>query len=529
MRKLLVCILVLLLLSGCGEKPPVQTPPEEPAVTAPDKGTAGEKRPEKSEETAPEAAPERRPVPLRLAKGEGWLDEWSDDFKPLCTAAWEDIVLMDDYPGLAEALRELNAEQSAGACAFREEWLPYAREALAENPEYFGGFTSDSAYTIRRADSLLLSIREDVSSYTGGVHGNYGVVGLNFDTATGRRLALRDVLTDTEGLDEILAEKIRTRYTFEPFESLELMLADYTAEQYTWTLDYQGITFYFSPYEIASYAAGLLTATIWFDELPELFRDEYTPAPAGGYAAALPYWNELEIDLIPGDGVRDTLSCRVLENEYGAQHLIVSLNGQEYTEEAWCAFSITPYLVWTGERFCLCAEGAGENDFRTLYRYDLTGTQPQLAEEYPNTGFYGRWDSESGVDGDYHRHVFTDPGELTLASRCNLLGTNTAFRTYTVTADGGLSPVSEEYALEATAEPIVSSVPLEVTILPQDTVETVPAGTAFSLLRTDNEGWVELEMDDGRQCRIVIEQVDYTPTIGGVPEWECFDNLMYAG
>ena len=36
-------------------------------------------------------------------------------------------------------------------------------------------------------------------------------------------------------------------------------------------------------------------------------------------------------------------------------------------------------------------------------------------------------------------------------------------------------------------------------------------------------------MKDGRECRIEIKEIDWTPTINGVPEWECFVNLMYAG
>ena len=66
-------------------------------------------------------------------------------------------------------------------------------------------------------------------------------------------------------------------------------------------------------------------------------------------------------------------------------------------------------------------------------------------------------------------------------------------------------------------------------ILPENKVETVPAGTEFSFLRTDNESYVDLKMEDGRECRIEFEEIDYTSCSNGVPEWECFENLMYAG
>jgi hypothetical protein len=109
------------------------------------------------------------------------------------------------------------------------------------------------------------------------------------------------------------------------------------------------------------------------------------------------------------------------------------------------------------------------------------------------------------------------------------LGTKTAYRNYTVDTDGTLYPLSDTYDLDQTLDSIISTIPLGVTLLPQNTVETIPAGTEFFFLRTDNETWVDLVMTDGQECRIVIEEIDWTPCINGVPEWECFENLMYAG
>ena len=88
-----------------------------------------------------------------------------------------------------------------------------------------------------------------------------------------------------------------------------------------------------------------------FDEMPELFCEEYTMAPEGGYAMALPYYYETEVDLAAGDSVRDTISYWTYEDEYGAMSLTVSLNGQEYTEESWSTFSVEPYLVCVEENF----------------------------------------------------------------------------------------------------------------------------------------------------------------------------------
>jgi hypothetical protein len=273
----------------------------------------------------------------------------------------------------------------------------------------------------------------------------------------------------------------------------------------------------------------LLTATVWFDEQPELFRPEYTTAPTDGWAMALPNWYAVEFDRKAGDGQRDTLSLNTYESEYGSKQLVMILNGTEYQEEGWTAFDINAYLVCAGEKFYLYVEGRGENDYRTMYIYDLNGPAPKLVSEFSGAGFVGRWDENAGVGGVYYYDVMTAVTDFTLGSKCNLLGTKTAVRQYNVNGgDGSLQPLAEEYGFVGELEPIVSAVPLEVTVLP-GSKETLPAGTEFFFLRTDNESYVVLELADGRECRIDIVEIDWIPTINGVPEWECFEDLMYAG
>lgn len=538
MKRLLSVLLALSLvlsLTACGGKGSGGAPSgtaTAPSQTAPE-GNAGSD----SNDSQPEPVdpPETAPAVTRLQvmKGKGGCGEWDENYNTLCYASWEDMKLIDDHPELEASLNDLNTEQSVGAYSFVQEWLPYAEEVMQEDPDYFGGFTLSSKYTVQRADSLLLSIREDFGSYTGGVHANYGVMGWNFDTATGAQLGLEDVLTDTDGLADILAKKIREKYTFEPFESLDLMLRDYAPENYTWTLGYQGITFYFSPYEIASFAAGLLTATIWFDEMPELFREEYTVTPEGGYAAALPYWNEIEVDLNADDDLRDTLSFVTQEGEFGEKHLILTLNGQEYTDDSWWAYTITPYLVCVGgpdsESFYLCVEGIAENDFRSMCVYDLNAGAPQRIADQYNLGFPCHWETNVGGEELAYDVLLNDPAQFTLSSRFDLLGTKNAYRSYKIASDGAIEPLSDTYDYDEEWPSITSTIPLELTLLPQNTVETIPEGTEFFFLRTDGESVVDLITADGQEYRVTIEHIDWTPTINGLPEWDCFEGLIYAG
>lgn len=533
----LALVLVFSLTACGGGKDPAPVEPEKPEVEQPDRPEQPGKS-EQPDQTEPEAPPageeQAKLLPLQIMKGEDWLSEWDDNYNDLCTAAWDALALGEadkqTYPQLAARLENMNAAQYEDAAVFMQEWLPYAKEAMAQSPEYFGGFTNTVKYTVQRADSRILSVREDWSSYTGGVHPNSGTFGLNFDPGTGEELTLADVLTDVEPVHAMLAERLREKYPDVGFDNLDELLGYYQPENFHWTLGYQGITFYFSPYDIAPYAAGLLTATFWFDETPELFRQEYTAVPESGYAMALPEWHTVEADFSAGDGRRDTLSVVAVEGEYGSMQLVLALNGAEYREEGWSAFYMTPYLVCAGEQCYLYVEGRGENDYRTLYIYALQGERPELVSDFSGAGFMGHWDETAGPSGVYYYDVLTNPEHFELGSICQLLGTKTAVRTYSVsTEDGSLIPLSEEYGFAGQPEPIISSVPLDVTILPENRTETLPAGTEFSFLRTDNVSYVVMELTDGRECRIDIVEIDWTPTVNGVPEWECFENLMYAG
>ena len=93
-------------------------------------------------------------------------------------------------------------------------------------------------------------------------------------------------------------------------------------DQLNWTLDPQGLTFYFNPYEIASYAEGLLTATILFKERPDLFQGPYRQ-PAAAYAQPFPAYYPLTTSL-RDNGERDVIS--VYEAK-GSVH--VMLNGTD--------------------------------------------------------------------------------------------------------------------------------------------------------------------------------------------------------
>lgn len=297
-------------------------------------------------------------------------------------------------------------------------------------------------------------------------------------------------------------------------------------------INYQGITFYFSPYEIASYATGIIRATIWFDENPELFYAEYLERPESGFAMSVPLGYEIDVDLDPSDAGKDRLLISAYEDqEYGTYYLNVSKNDTVY-EFSDYGYRFVPYLVCVGEagkeQYYLYVESTQENDYNILYVYDLNQEKMQRTV-FEGVGFSGVFYEDAGEYGTYYEYVWNDPQNFEMTTKIEILGTWSGRRLYTVNVENGLPEAhTEDYEIFSYLG-TVSRIPLEVTMLSDMQTKELPAGTTFYFVRTDGESYVDAVLDDGRECRIYVEFEDWNQYINGVNQWECFEELMYAG
>ena len=563
-KSVLVIFIMIVFLTACGKTHDEYSDIEETTVTEQASADENEKVDDKegieskevtegseaTEDTDTEAKNNKVNI-MQVMIADNYLDEWSESETglwdesviKLCSTSWQSIVLGEEsrekYPKLAERLDEINEDSRIVFHNFMEQQVPIAQEHYTDTPEYFVEYSSNSSYSVQRADNLILSVREDGNEYTGGAHGMYGIWGVNYDPSTGEELTLADVCAKVEELPAILSEKVIENYAdeYETFESLQSILEEYEPEDYNWTMGYQGITFYFNPFEIASYAMGAIKVTLWFDESPELFDEKFFEKPNTGYVMELPLDNEVEIDL--NKGRKDTLKISTYyeteeDEEYGVQRLCVTLNDISYYEEEYYGYDFYPCLVCVNsaeqEQYFLYIQGIAENDYRCISIYDLNGEEIKMNERLSGVGFSGVWDEDAGEYGTYYDCVFGNPQEFELGTRMEILGTWTGKRLYSIDAENGIpKPVTEYFWISNSWNPTVSRIPLEVMILPDETKEELAAGTEFYFIRTDGESYVDARLADGRECRIMVEFENYVQTINGVDQWECFDNLLYAG
>lgn len=563
-KNFLVILIMIVFLTSCGKTHDEHSDIEETVVTeqasaeenekVDDKeGIGTEKLAEGSEATegTDEEVKNNKVNIMQVMIADSYLDEWSqteigmwdESGIRLCSTSWQSIVLGEEsraeYPKLAEQLDKRNEENQVIYQNFMEQNVSLAQEHYTDTPEYFYEYSSNNSYSVQRADSLILSIREDGNEYTGGAHGMYGIWGINYEPSTGEELTLADVCIKVEELPAILSRKVIENYAdeYETFESLQSILETYKPEDYNWTMGYQGITFYFNPYEIASYAMGAIKVTVWFGENPELFNEKFFEKPNTGYVMDLPLNNEVDIDLNKGrkEKLRVSAYYKTEEDEeYGVQHLCVTLNDISYYEEEYYGYDFYPYLVCVNgpekEQYFLYVQGIAENDYSSISIYDLNGEEIKMNERLSGVGFCGVWDEDAGEYGTYYNCIFNNSQEVELGTRMEILGTWTGKRCYSINPENGIpQPAAEYFTISNSWNPTVSQIPLEVTMLPDETKEELPAGTEFYFIRTDGKSYVDARLTDGRECRIMVEFEDYIQTINGVDQWECFEDLFYAG
>ncbi len=205
------------------------------------------------------------------------------------------------------------------------------KEAEEEEEEALAGKTMAvyNSRFVQRMDTCVTSILESRAAYQGGHRGRFRVTGRNFDSRRGRELAFGDVFSDTGAVIGLIAGRLRADYPGVAFrDDLEGELSEKAEKgRLSWTLFARGATFYFEPREIVPgadrYDTGqmIYTATIFYNEAPELFIEPYNRGSAAWNFEVEPF---MPVRVPLGDG-----STAMLQ----ASGRKIRLGGHEFTEE----------------------------------------------------------------------------------------------------------------------------------------------------------------------------------------------------
>ena len=130
---------------------------------------------------------------------------------------------------------------------------------------------------------------------------------------------LTDVIRDMSRIPAIVKKEL-TSHTWTGDFISETAVDDYfrdtPVDGIVWTLDYNGVTFYFGNGDIAEIGRnGRLAATVSFAEYPDLFEEKYTTVP-DSYMVELPLKHPFYTDL-DGDGALEEIDVIPILNGSG--------------------------------------------------------------------------------------------------------------------------------------------------------------------------------------------------------------------
>ena len=379
---LLLMTALLLSLSACSDREP---PVVEPDPPAPPQGETNPPVPAPAPTPAdPEPAPQPEVPPveldpvqlLGLQKQNYGLYHW-DDADLLVRSEYSHVTLWFDdganHPELAQAL-----EQTAGMVrkSMEEEYdnlcasLPMAEPAVS---------TLD--IQVRRADSVAVCLLSDSYSDFGMIEDFRGMHGTAYDAKTGQQLALTDVVTVNQDLTEAVIRELNRHQWAGDLDyraAVEAYFANTPQDGIGWSLDYNGVTFYFADGDLEDAGNGRKTATVSFAEYPQLFEVAYRTAPEA-YMVEFPLDSSFFTDL-DGDGDLEELNVTAWYNSdvgmYEKYGIYTEANGSYHYEECY-ADGFEPYYVKTADGghflYLFCAEGEGLWPRFTLKVFDISG------------------------------------------------------------------------------------------------------------------------------------------------------------
>lgn len=456
------------------------------------------------------------------------------------TSSYDEVNDDPAYPALASALRAYDEEASAALKQNVDELESYARDAY-ENGVYGGAedynlvYRSERTAWMKRADSRLVSFMEEGYWSAGGAHPYTGYHGVNFDSQTGQRLTILDLLTDAgeEQFPALLEQALYEQWPYYKDGIIVESVSDTIRHEMngemnmelSFVVDYTALTVLISPYELAAYATGPAFVRLPFADYPGVFEEHYTACDAAWVTALRPQSDTSPYDatgpvVIPtADGDKE-LRVEFTPDDYTTgvmSALRVTLGSESWDAPDFYGYSVEPYLFQRDGQYYLFLQYELPSDWRSLYVLDLNGRIPVLIDKR-SEGFGPQ--------------MPTDTESFLLTSRSYSMSTYSVSRLYTLSPIGRAEPLEELYT--AITSPVLTlKLDLGVTQLLPDGGEkdvTLSAGTQLKVYRTDMAETVELKDDSGSVYRVTYDHgEDYIGRVNGVALEDAFDGTMFAG
>jgi len=231
--------------------------------------------------------------------------------------------------GNEAAADKINADIQSRISLFQQDTSiqNFAKEDFVPENSGFIGYSSDFTFSLRRADRNVISFEAFYSAYSGGAHGNYTSIGINYNTQTGEQIDFENLgenadafLADTFAYNRMLADTkpYQNKMYGQPSDE-DLKSVLYAEDKWFFSTD--GLVFISDTYALGPYAGGSINFTVPYREVQLMgLREEYRyPGPFTMHLQdGLPVLWDLN-----GDGTEETVLTYVVYDEI-AFHLLIN-------------------------------------------------------------------------------------------------------------------------------------------------------------------------------------------------------------
>ena len=184
----------------------------------------------------------------------------------------------EKFENLKNTIAEINTWIESTAKKDLEMLFEYAEMDTDSELEKF--YSIDDNISFIRQDDKYVSFSLLRYENTGGVHPSTMGAGFTIDVESGKRLNLKDIVSNPDDLYDIILDKLNKHEAkvgfYNDYESSvkKLFYGDESTEfQLVWVIDDRTLYINFEPYVIAPYATGPVNITISFNEVENLFID----------------------------------------------------------------------------------------------------------------------------------------------------------------------------------------------------------------------------------------------------------------
>ena len=192
----------------------------------------------------------------------------------------------DEYKELADKIQKVNKDNEENLTEIFDGFVSDYGEMFADVDLNWGPVLYEYDHKgVIRADQKIFSTGNNAEVYYGGAHGGNFVGGRCYDSQTGEEITFNDVFLKTDGLADIITDKLYENYDKEIFfsetreelkEDVQMYVDELTDNGATnWSVNYEGVAIYFGDYALAAYASGHQIVFINYDEYPDYLNSEY--------------------------------------------------------------------------------------------------------------------------------------------------------------------------------------------------------------------------------------------------------------